>query len=156
MPGATVGRRTRPSWGPSAKLVDMVDDQATRFGDRYRVSGEAVIVEVERAVLGVDYQATGYTTRSEADELARQLDLGPGSLLLDLGSGCGFPGLYLAARTGCSVVTVDPVAAGATAGLARARRDGLAHRHLAVVGRGQTLPIRAASCDAVVHVDVIC
>ena len=132
------------------------DDQADRFGARYQVTGDAVFLEIERAVLGVDYQATGYTTRSEADELGRRLELGPASRLLDLGSGCGYPGLYLAARTGCSVVTVDPVATGAVAGVARARRDGLVERHLAVVARGQTLPVRAATFDAVVHVDVTC
>lgn len=132
------------------------DVQAARFGARYRVTGDAVFLEIERAVLGVDYQATGYTTRSEADDLGRQLALGPTSRLLDLGSGCGFPGLYLATRTGCSVVTVDPIATGTSTALARARRDGLAHRHLAVVARGQALPVASASFDAVVHVDVTC
>jgi len=132
------------------------DDQAARFDARYQVTGNDVFLEIERAVLGVAYQATGYTTRSEADELGRRLELGPESRLLDLGSGCGYPGLYLAERTGCSVVTVDPIATGADASLARARGDGLADRHLAVVARGQALPIRTASCDAAVHVDVTC
>ena len=104
------------------------DDQATQFGARYSVTGDAVFLEIERAVLGLDYQATGYTTRSEADDLGRKLELGPSSRLLDLGSGCGFPGLYLAARTGCSVVTVDPIATGAAVGRVRARKDGLAER----------------------------
>lgn len=132
------------------------DDQADEFEARYRVTGDDVFLEIERAVLGVDYQATGYTTRTEADEMGRRLGLGPTSRLLDLGSGCGFPGLYLATRTGCSVVTVDPVASGPAAGLARARRDTIVGRHLGIVGRGEALPIRTASCDAIVHVDVMC
>ena len=132
------------------------DGDPDRFDARYHVTGDAVFVAIERAVLGVEYQATGYTTRSEADELGRRLGLGPGSRLLDVGSGCGYPGLYLAARTGCSVVTVDPVATGAAVCRARSRRDGLTDRHLAVIARGQALPVRAASFDAVVHVDVTC
>jgi cyclopropane fatty-acyl-phospholipid synthase-like methyltransferase len=132
------------------------DEHAVRFDARYRVTNESAFLEIERAVLGVDYQATGYTTRSEADELGRRLELGPASRLLDLGSGCGFPGLYLAARTGCSVVTVDPIATGAAAARARARKDGMAERHLAVIGRGQALPVRTATFDAIVHVDATC
>lgn len=132
------------------------DDQAARFEARYRVTGDAVLLGIERAVLGVDYQATGYTTRSEADDLGRLLELGSTSRLLDLGSGCGFPGLYLATRTGCSVVTVDPIAAGASTSRDRARKDGLTDRHLAVVARGQALPVPNATFDAIVHVDVTC
>lgn len=132
------------------------DDQEERFGARYRVTGDAVLLGIERAVLGVDYQATGYTTRSEADDLGRLLELDSTSRLLDLGSGCGFPGLYLATRTGCSVVTVDPIATGASTSRDRARKDGLTDRHLALVARGQALPVPNASFDAIVHVDVTC
>lgn len=154
-----------PAHGTSGARVDrsaprVREDGAVdvdqEFGDRYRVTGGDVFIEIERAVLGTDYQATGYTTRREADELARVLDLRPGTRLLDLGSGCGWPGLYLATATGCEVVTVDPVVAGAEASASRADRDGLRPRHLAVVGRGELLPLRPCSFDAVVHVDVTC
>ena len=53
------------------------------------------------------YGADGYTTRAEADAIGRALELGPGDLLLDVGTGCGWPGLYLAATTGCRVVATD-------------------------------------------------
>lgn len=132
------------------------NDQARRFNTRYRMTGQDVFLDIERAALGVDYQATGYTTRHEADEMGRRLELDETSTLLDLGSGCGFPGQYLAATTGCSVVSVDPIASGATAAADRARRDGLTSRAVAVVARGQELPVRPGCFDAVVHVDVIC
>jgi cyclopropane fatty-acyl-phospholipid synthase-like methyltransferase len=132
------------------------NDQPCRFDARYRTTGQDVFLDIERAVLGVDYQATGYTTRHEAEEMGRRLELDGTSTLLDLGSGCGFPGHHLATTTGCSVVSVDPVASGATAAADRARRDGLSGRVSAVVARGQELPVRSGSFDAVVHVDVIC
>lgn len=131
-------------------------DADEEFGDRYRITSADVFLEIEREVLGTDYQATGYTTRAEADELGQALQLGVGDRLLDLGSGCGWPGLYLAERTGCDLVTVDPVASGARAAHERAGRDGLAARHLAIVGRGEALALRPDSFDAVVHVDVTC
>ena len=53
------------------------------------------------------YGANGYTTAAQANLLAQRLDLGPGKRLLDVGSGRGWPGLYLAASTGCTVVLTD-------------------------------------------------
>jgi hypothetical protein len=44
---------------------------------------------------------------AQADTLASGLGLSAGDRLLDLGTGRGWPGLYLAARTGCRVVLAD-------------------------------------------------
>jgi hypothetical protein len=63
--------------------------------------------EVERRALGSDFGADGYTTRAEADELGRMLGLGPGHRLLDVGAGYGWPGLYLARETRCTVILTD-------------------------------------------------
>ena len=114
------------------------------------------MIDAEREVLGSDYQANGYTTLSQADQIGAELGLGAGDRLLDLGSGCGYPGLYLARRFGCSVTSLDPVASGATTAAARADHDGLVDRHAAVVGLGAALPFRDRSVDAIVHIDVMC
>lgn len=132
------------------------NDPDERFSARYAASGAAAAIETEREVLGSDYQATGYTTLEQAEQIGTALMLGPDDLLLDLGSGCGYPGLYLATRFGCRVVMVDPVASGATTAAARAGRDGLADRALAVIGSGATLPFADRRFDALVHVDVMC
>ncbi|KOO25154.1 cyclopropane fatty acid synthase methyltransferase [Chrysochromulina tobinii] len=48
-----------------------------------------------------------YLGTEACDEVAELLGLGPGSTLLDIGSGIGGPARYLAATTGCSVVGVE-------------------------------------------------
>lgn len=132
------------------------NDPNERFSDRYAASGAAALIAAEREVLGSDYQANGYTTLADAEEIGQALGLGPSDRLLDLGSGCGFPGLYLAGRFGSRVVSLDPVMSGATTATRRAQRDGLADRHLAVIGNGAALPFAERSFDAIVHADVMC
>ena len=132
------------------------NDPTERFSDRYLASSAAALLAAEREVLGSDYQANGYTTLVQAEQIGEALDLGSGDRLLDLGSGCGFPGLYLADRFGCSLATLDPVASGAITAANRAARDGLGDRHLAAIGLGAQLPFRDRVFDAIVHVDVMC
>lgn len=132
------------------------NDPDERFSARYAALGAEAAIETERQVLGSDYQANGYTSLEEARQIGEALMLAPDDQLLDLGSGCGFPGLYLATTFGCGVVTVDPVASGATTAAARAGRDGLADRALAVIGTGTALPFADRRFDALVSVDVMC
>jgi cyclopropane fatty-acyl-phospholipid synthase-like methyltransferase len=129
---------------------------AETLGGRYAASGAAALVAAELEALGSDYQANGYTTRAQADELGRELALSRGQVLLDIGSGCGWPGLYLAARHGCFVISADPINEGGDAARRRAISDRLADRSLAVRAEGTALPIRQESIDAVVHTDVLC
>ena len=82
-------------------------DLAAEFDARYRIIEEPVMRRIDRAVTGSDYGATSYTTREQADRLADLLELGPGKLLLDFGSGAGWPGIHLASSTGCDVVLTD-------------------------------------------------
>jgi cyclopropane fatty-acyl-phospholipid synthase-like methyltransferase len=130
--------------------------ETERFGQRYAASGAAAPRTVELEALGSDYSATGYTTREQADELGRLLELGPGSVLLDIGAGCGWPGLYLATAFGCSVISADPIMEGASAAQDRIGSDGLESRALALLATGEQLPIRTGAIDAVVHADVMC
>jgi cyclopropane fatty-acyl-phospholipid synthase-like methyltransferase len=77
-------------------------------------------------------------------------------VLLDIGAGCGWPGLYLATAFGCSVISADPIIEGASAARDRIGSDGIGSRALALLATGQRLPIRAGSIDAIVHADVMC
>jgi ubiquinone/menaquinone biosynthesis C-methylase UbiE len=127
-----------------------------RFQKRYTVSGASPILEAELDALGSDYQASGYGTREQVDVMGDLLGLGPSDVLLDLGSGCGWPGLYLATTTGCAVLSIDPVAAGICTARDRAHADRIDDRSWGVIGRGVDLPVRSGSIDAVTHVDVMC
>lgn len=137
----------------------VVRDEAearTEFAERY---GGAVLpadVVVEQKVIGADYGANGYTTRAQADDLAEALALSETHRLLDVGAGCGWPGLYLAARTGCSVVLTDLPLPGMRRARARALADDMAERTAVVVSSARHLPFRPESFDAIVHTDVLC
>lgn len=132
------------------------DIEGERFRERYAASGAPAQLAAESEALGSDYQANGYTTRSQADELGRLLRLAPGQILLDIGAGCGWPGLYLAARHGCAAASLDPVAEGCAVARERARSDGLSARVWAVRADAVALPVRPGSVDAVVHTDLLC
>jgi SAM-dependent methyltransferase len=131
-------------------------EETERFAERHRLAGCDAMKAAELASTGSDYGASGYTTLEQVETLATQLPLGPGDLLLDLGSGTGWPGLHLAELTGCRVVVTDPVGEGPDAARTRARADGIAHRVSAVPADGRAVPVRSGSIDALVHSDALC
>ena len=107
-------------------------------------------------VIGGDWGANGYTTMAQADTLADKLGLTAADRLLDLGSGRGWPGLYLAARTGCAVVLADLPLEGLRVAANRATSEGLAARTGVVAAAASALPFRASRFDVVIHTDVLC
>ena len=137
-------------------MADSGSLDAEHFAERFTASGLTGPRAVEKEALGSDYGATGYTTRDQADELGSLLGLDETSVLLDVGAGCGWPGLYLATRLGCRVLSTDPTEEGPRTAHDRIRRDGLGSRALALVASGGQLPVRPASVDAVTHTDVLC
>lgn len=112
--------------------------------------------EVEMSALGSDWGSDGYATRAEVDDLAGILDLREGIRLLDVGGGQGWPGLYLARETGCSVVVTDPYFDGLAAAAIRAEREAIDDRAWVVPAQAEQLPLRPAYFDCVVHTDVLC
>lgn len=127
-----------------------------RFADRYREPRVDLVREIEQRVIGGDWGANGYTTIRQADDLAARLGLRPHHLLADIGAGRGWPGLYLGATTGCSVVLTDLPLEALTIAAARIRTEHLERRAWCVNADARGLPFRTASFDAVVHTDVLC
>jgi 2-polyprenyl-3-methyl-5-hydroxy-6-metoxy-1,4-benzoquinol methylase len=134
------------------------DEQAARahFAERYAVSTPKTLRDIERRVLGEAWGVNGYTTVAQADALGRALRLRPGTRLLDVGTGRGYPALYLAAKTGCWVVGTDLPYEPLAAAVRRARREGVAARSAFVTAAGGAQPFRERSFDAVVLTDVLC
>jgi 2-polyprenyl-3-methyl-5-hydroxy-6-metoxy-1,4-benzoquinol methylase len=126
------------------------------FAERYRSRASTMVLdEVEREVIGEAWGANGFTTVAEAEALCRRLDLRAGKELLDVGSGCGWPGLFLARQTGCRVVITDMPIEGLVVAARRAEAEEV--RMLgAVASSARHFPFAASSFDAIVHVDVIC
>jgi 2-polyprenyl-3-methyl-5-hydroxy-6-metoxy-1,4-benzoquinol methylase len=126
------------------------------FQQRYRNTPSLLACQIEQRVIGGDWGANGYTTMAQADTLARGLGLSASDRLLDLGTGRGWPGLYLAAQTGCRVVLADLPLEGLRVAANRAASEGLTARTGVVASAASGLPFRAGSFDAVIHTDVLC
>ena len=125
------------------------------FQERYRNTPSLLARQIEQRVIGGDWGANGFTTMAQADILARELHLSAADRLLDLGSGRGWPGLYLAARTGCAVVLTDLPLEGLRVAANRAASEALARTGV-VASAASGLPFRASSFDVIIHTDVLC
>ena len=135
-------------------MSDETRDLIEEFDARYRIGDEPVMRRIERAVTGSDYGATSYTTRHQADRLADLLDLAPGKLLLDFGSGAGWPGIHLARSTGCDVVLTDLPLEGLRRANRRMRDDGV--RGAVIAATAASLPLQDQRFDAATSSDVLC
>jgi len=149
----------RPPRTEAGGVIMTVRDEAQAralFQERYRNTPSPAACQIEQRVIGGDWGANGFTTMAQADTLAHELHLSAGDRLLDLGTGRGWLGLYLAARTGCRVVLTDLPLEGLRVAANRAAAEGLAARIGVVAAAASGLPFRASSFDAVIHTDVLC
>jgi SAM-dependent methyltransferase len=128
-----------------------------RFSRTYaHLTRSDAMLEIERAVCGCDYGCTSWTTREEAENAGRMLALGAQTRLLEVGTGSGWPGLYLGKRSGCHVTLIDLPLEGLRAAKQRAKTDGMSERCRIVQADGAALPFQRASFDAIYHSDVLC
>ena len=128
------------------------------FSERYAAPTPLNMGDIERRVLGEGkaWGVNGYTTVAQADALGAVLELSAGRWLLDVGTGRGYPALYLAAKTGCSVVGTDLPFEPLAAARRKAKRERLDAQAAFVAAGGGAQSFRAGSFDAVVLTDVLC
>jgi cyclopropane fatty-acyl-phospholipid synthase-like methyltransferase len=139
-----------------ANQNDVVIESCCDFSGCYERSRLPAMRALERDVLGCDYGGTSWTTRTQADHIAASLDLKPGTRLLEVGSGSGWPGLFLGSEFGCDVTLLDIPLNALKLAAERAVHDELTDRVQVVAASGTALPFEDASFDRLSHSDVLC
>ena len=112
---------------------------------------------VRRAAYGEDIGQSSWMTAAEWLGFADRLSVHPGSHVLEVGSGSGGPGVYLAATRNCRVtgVEINPHGVRNAQRLAHAR--GVAERAtFQAIDAGRPLPFPDETFDAVVSNDAMC
>jgi len=111
---------------------------------------------LERAVLGSDYGGTSWTTRQQVDSVFSHLELNPDSRLLEVGSGSGWPALFLSQQSGCRTTLLDMPLIALEHASKRAIDDGLAGQATFVSASGTALPFADGTFDRLSQSDVLC
>lgn len=132
------------------------DALQTRFGLMYQRNQDDTVIKIERSVCGCDYGGTSWSTREESERLRQLLELAPGRRLLEVGSGSGWPGLYLAKTSGCDIALIDLPFEALRIGAERAAREPVPGACLFAAADGTQLPFADGAFDAIVHSDVLC
>jgi ubiquinone/menaquinone biosynthesis C-methylase UbiE len=134
----------------------MTRDDREFFRERYQSDRSTVARRIEQLALGHEVGVNGYTTVAEAQKLTDRLNPTDGHVLLDLGTGRGWPGSHIARVTGCRVIACDtPREALSEARCTLNHPD--AHPTCGAVGAsGLALPFPDGTFDSVSHADVFC
>ena len=125
------------------------------FSEWYSITQTSLVDDIEERVIGAVWGANGFTTLAQADLLSERLLLSSDKRLLDIGTGRGWPGLYLAKKSGCEIVLTDLPIEGLYDASERAGREHLRSMG-SVAASAAHLPFADGSFDAIVHTDVLC
>jgi SAM-dependent methyltransferase len=137
--------------------VPVTTDWRQVFEETYATDASPVQERIWREVFGDEYpegvDPYSFVTRSELDRFAREVRVGPGQTLLDIGCGRGGAGLWVAAATGAELIGIDIAEAALVAARDRAKRMG----RTATFRRGEfeSTGLDDASVDAVMSVDAL-
>jgi SAM-dependent methyltransferase len=127
------------------------------FEETYSAAASPVQERIWREVFGDEYpegvDPYSFITRSELDRFARDLRVGPGEILLDMGCGRGGAGLWVAAATGADLIGIDIAETALLAARERAERMG----RKATFRRGEfeATGLEDASVNAMMSVDAL-
>lgn len=130
-----------------AELID-------RFREYYLATDSNVLRELELRTLGAAYGGNGYTDIHQAKRFMALLGVGEGDTVLELGSGAGWPGLYIARETRSKVVLSDVPWEGVAWGCHRGHAEMISVDAVACLAT--KIPFRDGSFEGVTHSDVMC
>jgi SAM-dependent methyltransferase len=133
---------------------------ATAFDSIFqRLASSAVVGEIWRTAFADEYpeyaSPFSFVTRSELGTLLNAVGLAPSDRLVDLGCGCGGPGLFLAARTGAALDGIDTSAAAVECAEAAATRMGMGERAQFHVADAASTGLPSALSSGVVSIDAM-
>jgi ubiquinone/menaquinone biosynthesis C-methylase UbiE len=124
------------------------------FYNMYAHFTERVLASVREATFGEDIGQNSWVTSDEYDRFIAWLLLSPDSHALEVASGSGGPGLYLAQKTGCRITGVDVNPVGVAAAVQSAHRAGMGLRaSFKVADANGPLSFRNESFDALLCID---
>lgn len=131
-------------------------ERCEHFRSRYDREDSEASKTLAALALGDDVGVNGYTTIEQAERLSRVLGVSSGALVLDLGSGRGWPGTHVSQACGCHAVLTDLPVDPLREARSYARVRGVSKRVSMVCAEGTALPFADLSFEAVTHADVLC
>ena len=133
-------------------------DWSARFDEVFSNPASAVQKRIWQGVFGDEYpddDPYSYTTRSELETICRELALGAGETLVDIGCGRGGPGLFVAAQTGARLLGIDIAETALEAARDRAEALGLGETAAYRIGSFAETGLEAGAADAVMSIDAL-
>jgi cyclopropane fatty-acyl-phospholipid synthase-like methyltransferase len=143
-------------------VPSVTDPQArwiARFEQTFTGPASAVRARIWQQVYGPEYprwaDPFGYLSMTELRRFAREVRVGSGQTLVDVGCGRGGPGLWVAAVTGARLVGVDTDPAALAAARRRADQAGLASRARFHHASFEDTGLPSSSAHAVMSIDAL-
>ena len=135
------------------------DDWVSVFSEVFREPESPVQARAWAQVFGDEYPAElapySYTSRSELRRITKRLNLQPGELLVDVGSGRGGPGLWVAAAAEARYFAVDITPDGLAEVGRRAAGLGLSDRARVAIGSFESMPLADDEADGIMSIDAL-
>lgn len=119
----------------------------------------STVRQIWRRVYGEDYpeeaDPMSFVTLTDLRRIAQEIHVGPSQSFVDLGCGCGGPGLWVARKTGANLVGVDLSQVAVEHAAQRAVSFGLAQRPRFQSGDWVATGLPAAAFDGAMSVDAL-
>ena len=130
--------------------------QVARLDSYFDLARSSVLQRITNKVCDCGHIGLSNANRSEADQIMSEVGMDRKTTLLDLGAGAGWPGLYFAKHSGCSVTLLDLPEEGLKIAAERAAEDGISGQVHIERGDASRMPFENGSFSVITHSDVLC